>query len=103
MEIVNIILSSMLQVISPQINVRLVVVVLAGCIGASVGLVFMWWGIRKMIHVMMTAFRSGALSVSGSGDIKPRTQSEEDSWHSYDGWVQDRLDFLRDMHDRGVL
>lgn len=93
MDIVNIILSSMLQVISPQINVRLVVVVLAGCIAASVGLVFMWWGIRKLTHVMMTAFRGGGLSVSGSGDKSSGLERE----HSYDMWVDDRLAFIDDL------
>lgn len=65
MEVVNIILQSMISAISPQINVSLIIGVLAGVIGASIGLVFMWWGIRKLIHVIMVAFMSGGLSVGG--------------------------------------
>ena len=55
-------LSSVLTAITNQISVTTVIAVLAGAIGASIGLVFMWWGVRKLIRVIMSAFRKGRLS-----------------------------------------
>lgn len=55
-------LSSVLTAITGQITVANVVAVIAGAIGASIGLVFMWWGVRKLIRVLMSAFRKGKLS-----------------------------------------
>lgn len=54
-------LSSVLSAITSQISVTTVIAVVAGAISASIGLVFMWWGIRKLIRVLMKAFRSGRL------------------------------------------
>lgn len=55
-------LSSVLTAITGQISVTTVIAVLAGAIGAAIGLVFMWWGVRKLIRVIMSAFRKGKLS-----------------------------------------
>lgn len=55
-------LSSVLTAITGQITVANIVAVIAGAIGASIGLVFMWWGVRKLIRVLMSAFRKGKLS-----------------------------------------
>lgn len=55
-------LSSVLSAITGQISVTTVIAVVAGAIGAAVGLVFMWWGVRKLIKVLMGAFRNGRLS-----------------------------------------
>lgn len=55
-------LSSVLTAITGQISVTTVIAVIAGAIGAAVGLVFMWWGVRKLIRVIMGAFRKGRLS-----------------------------------------
>lgn len=55
-------LSSVLSAITDQISVTTVIAVLAGAIGASIGLVFMYWGVRKLIKVLMSAFRKGKLS-----------------------------------------
>ena len=55
-------LSSVLTAITGQISVTTVVAVVAGAIGAAIGLVFMWWGVRKLIRVIMGAFRKGRLS-----------------------------------------
>ena len=41
-------LSSVLSAITGQISVTTVIAVLAGAIGAAIGLVFMWWGVRKV-------------------------------------------------------
>lgn len=55
-------LSSVLTAITGQISITTVIAVVAGAIGASIGLVFMWWGVRKLIRVIMSAFRKGRLS-----------------------------------------
>lgn len=55
-------LSDVLTAITGQISVTTVIGVVAGAIGAAIGLVFMWWGVRKLIRVLMSAFRKGKLS-----------------------------------------
>lgn len=55
--------SSVLSAITSQISVSTVVGVLAGTIGAGIGLVFMWWGVRKLVRFLMGAFRRGRMSV----------------------------------------
>lgn len=52
---------SVLTAITEQIGVSTVVGVLASAVGAGIGLVFMWWGVRKLTRVLMGAFRSGKL------------------------------------------
>lgn len=32
----------------------------------AAGIVFMWWGVRKTIRILMSAFRSGRMSLGGS-------------------------------------
>lgn len=54
--------TSVLNAVTSQISVSTVVEVLAVGVGAAVGLVFMWWGVRKLIRVLMSAFRKGKLS-----------------------------------------
>lgn len=46
-----------------QISVATVVAVIAAVVGAAIGLVFMWWGVRKLIRVIMGAFKKGKVSV----------------------------------------
>ncbi len=53
--------ASVLKAMTSQISIPTVVGVLASCVGAGVGLVFMWWGVRKTARVLMAAFRSGKL------------------------------------------
>lgn len=53
--------SSVLSAMTSQISVTTVVSVLASVVGAGIGLVFMWWGVRKMARVLMGAFKSGKL------------------------------------------
>lgn len=55
-------LSSVLNAITGQISVTTVIAVVAGAVTASIGLVFMWWGIRKLARVLMGAFRKGKLN-----------------------------------------
>ena len=54
--------ASVLSAMTGQISVSTVVAVLASTTGAAIGLVFMWWGVRKLARVLMSAFRKGKLS-----------------------------------------
>lgn len=53
--------NSILTTIQEQISVSTIVEVLGVAVGASVGFVFMWWGIRKLVRVIMGAVKSGKL------------------------------------------
>lgn len=46
-----------------QISVSTVVEVLAITATACVGLAFMWWGVRKVVGALMSAFRKGKVSL----------------------------------------
>lgn len=56
---------SVISAMTAQISVSTVVGVLASLITAGVGLVFMWWGVRKALSSLMAAFRKGKLSIGG--------------------------------------
>ena len=55
--------SSVMTALTNQISVATVVAVLAVIVGACVGLVFMWWGVRKATRALMTAFKKGKISI----------------------------------------
>lgn len=55
--------SAVLNALTAQISVSTIVGVIAATITAGIGLVFMWWGVRKLVRVIMGAFRRGKLSV----------------------------------------
>ena len=55
--------SAIMEAITNQISVSTVVSVLAVAAGSCIGLVFMWWGVRKCIGVLMSAFRKGKVSL----------------------------------------
>lgn len=55
--------SSILTALQQQISVTTIVTVLVAVIGGAIGLVFMWWGVRKLIGVLMRAFKKGKLSL----------------------------------------
>lgn len=44
-------------------NVANITTIIASAAGASVALVLMWFGVRKLVNVLMTAFRSGRISM----------------------------------------
>ena len=46
-----------------QISVSTIVEVLAVVATACVGLAFMWWGVRKVISALMSAFKKGKVSL----------------------------------------
>ena len=54
--------ASVISSLTAQISVSTVVGVLATTVAAGVGLVFMWWGVRKAIRTIMAAFRKGRMS-----------------------------------------
>lgn len=55
--------SSVITALTAQISVSTVVSVLATLVTAGIGLVFMWWGVRKAVGSLMKAFRSGRISL----------------------------------------
>lgn len=55
--------ASVITAATGQISVATVVGVLATLVAAGIGLVFMWWGVRKAIASLMKAFRSGRISI----------------------------------------
>ena len=54
---------SVVTALQEQISVATIVEVLAVAAGIAVGLVFMWWGVRKLTGVLMSAFRKGKISL----------------------------------------
>ena len=54
---------SVITALQNQISVSTVVSVLAVAAGAAVGLAFMWWGVRKLTRVLMSAFKKGKVSL----------------------------------------
>lgn len=54
--------ASVIEAMTGQISVSTVVGVLATLVAAGIGLVFMWWGVRKASRSLMAAFRSGRIS-----------------------------------------
>lgn len=55
--------TSVITAMTGQISVSTVVAVLATLVTAGIGLVFMWWGVRKAIRSLMAAFRKGKMSL----------------------------------------
>lgn len=55
--------TSVMTALQNQISVTSVVEVLAVLAGAAVGLAFMWWGVRKLVRVIMSAFKKGKISL----------------------------------------
>lgn len=54
---------TVMDAMTSQISVATVVGVLAVVASACIGLVFMWWGVRKATRMLFAAFRKGKLSV----------------------------------------
>lgn len=55
--------SGVLTALQAQISVATIVQVLVVLVGATVGLAFMWWGVRKLTAALMKAFKKGKISV----------------------------------------
>lgn len=54
---------SVITALQEQISVATIVEVLAVAAGVAVGLAFMWWGVRKLTRVLMSAFKKGKVSL----------------------------------------
>lgn len=54
---------SVMTALTGQISVSTVVGVLATIATACVGLAFMWWGVRKAVRALMSAFKKGKVSL----------------------------------------
>lgn len=52
---------SVIDAVTAQISVTSIVEVLAYAVPICIGLVFMWWGVRKVTSLIMGAFRKGKL------------------------------------------
>ena len=55
--------SSVINAMTGQISVQTIVGVLATLVTSGIGLVFMWWGVRKAASSLMAAFRKGKMSI----------------------------------------
>lgn len=53
--------ASVISAMTTQISVSTVVGVLATLVTAGIGLVFLWWGVRKAVGSLMGSFRSGRI------------------------------------------
>ena len=54
---------SVIPAMTGQVSVATIVGVLATVVAACIGIVFMWWGVRKAVRALMAAFRKGKISV----------------------------------------
>ena len=54
---------SVITAMTGQVSVATIVGVLATVVAACIGIVFMWWGVRKAVRALMAAFRKGNVSV----------------------------------------
>ena len=52
-----------LDAITSQISVGTILGVIGIVLSACVGLVFMWWGVRKVVSMLMSAFKKGKISL----------------------------------------
>ena len=53
---------SVLDALTAQFSVTTIVAVLAGVLAIGVAFVFMWWGVRKGLRMLMSAIRKGKVS-----------------------------------------
>lgn len=55
--------ASVMTALTGQVSVSTIVGTLATLVTAGIGLVFMWWGVRKALRSLMAAFRKGKMSL----------------------------------------
>lgn len=55
--------TSILSAVQQQISVATIVEVLAVGAGAAIGLVFMWWGAKKLVAMLMSGATKGFLKI----------------------------------------
>lgn len=49
--------------LTAQISVNTIISVVAAVVGVTIGIVFMWWAVRKATRAIFSAFRGGKQSV----------------------------------------
>lgn len=54
---------SLFDTLTGQLNVSSIVGVIGAILGVCVGLVFLWWGMRKALSMLMAAFKRGKVSI----------------------------------------
>lgn len=54
---------SIVDTVTSQISVTTVVGVIGGIIAVCAGFAFFWWGIRKVIKMVMSALKKGKMAV----------------------------------------
>lgn len=54
---------SVIDALTAQISVTTLMTVIAAVVTAGIGLVFAWWGVRKVTRGIMSAFKKGKLAV----------------------------------------
>ena len=55
--------SEVMTALTGQVSVSSIVGVLTTLVTAGIGLVFMWWGVRKAVRSIMAAFKKGKMSL----------------------------------------
>ena len=55
--------ADVMEAFTAQISVASTVGVLASVATAGIGLVFLWWGVRKASRALMAAFKKGRMSI----------------------------------------
>ena len=55
--------SELVTILQSQISVSTVVGIIASILGICVGFAFFWWAVRKVIKMLMSAFKKGKVSV----------------------------------------
>lgn len=55
--------ASVMTALTGQVSVATIIGVLTTLVTAGIGLVFMWWGVRKALRSLMAAFRKGKMSL----------------------------------------
>lgn len=55
--------AGVISTLNGQFSVANIVPVLTNAAAAAVVLAFMWWGIRKVVKIIMAAFRKGRVSL----------------------------------------
>lgn len=55
--------SEVMKALTNQISVSTIIGVLTTLVTAGIGLVFMWWGVRKALGSLMSAFTRGKMKL----------------------------------------
>ena len=55
--------SELVTIMQTQVSVQTVVGVIASILAVCVGFAFFWWAIRKVLKMLMSAFKKGNVSV----------------------------------------